>query len=168
MGLKEEFVKLTNEVKEIVSTVKNQANVWKSAVDTQVQRLESWKSSFTANATFNGSTRGGGYATKRIGKIRIDSSADYFDTGLILAGRYVGFSLSANVLYERQDGDSADTSMIGYTTGYIGSERITTSVYGDADIKVKVDADGHILIANTTPPSSDNAYLIYHIEYVTQ
>jgi hypothetical protein len=49
MGLKEEFAKLGNEVREIVSIVKNQANVWKNAVDAQVQRLEDWKVGFISS-----------------------------------------------------------------------------------------------------------------------
>jgi hypothetical protein len=43
MGLKEEFTNLGNEVREIISTVKNQANVWKNAVDREIKTLEDWR-----------------------------------------------------------------------------------------------------------------------------
>jgi hypothetical protein len=78
MRLKEEFAKLGNEVREIVSIVKNQATVWKNTVDAQVKRLEDWKNEFINNINDGSSLKsfsfGGDTEWHTIGRIGENAS----------------------------------------------------------------------------------------------
>ncbi len=55
MSIQDTFTRATQALEDITLRVKNQADVWKNAVDLQVQRLETWKNDFLAkNGTNNG------------------------------------------------------------------------------------------------------------------
>lgn len=134
-------------------------------ISKQIYLLDNWKVRFLTYPVFMSPGRQG-RVYKRIGEIRIDNSPDYFNTGIGVGNRFTGFSLKIHMLYENDSSDHYNSGMAGYASGYVGEEEIATNIYGNPNLKCKVDADGRIWIANINPSPANTAFLYYDIECI--
>jgi hypothetical protein len=147
MGLKEEFAKLTNEVKEIVSTVKNQANVWKNAVDEQLQRSEDWK-----NAVDEKVQRSEDWKNAVDGKVQ--RSEDWknnqkltilkIDTILLNANGGMALSVTANgneIVWGLEKDDFIIPSDANYVRFTVHGMTHRTTTYGAIKLPIYFDGD---------------------------
>jgi hypothetical protein len=148
MGLKEEFAKLTNEVKEIVSTVKNQTTIWKNAIDAQVQRLEDWKNNVTKKtlgSTVKYDVLNGGSKWNRVLKInhRNTYRISVFTTGGNYAPGIVTFYVTTS--YAMTDGyfDANSVSTIHKKYNYATKVRFTADDVGHGYGYLDIYCVGH-------------------------
>ena len=149
---------------ESISTFKNIAKM--------VAELESWKSSFRNNPYFTGIFQLDSLNSCRekvyVGSVRINGSDQYFNTGFDIGILYVGYSILAQIEYERDDGDAQDNYSVCASGYYVGAERVGTVIIGDGSINYKVDADGFIWVRKATATASSYASLRYKFSVITR